>query len=88
MEKGLKFHKKRFDSQPVYSKEYLKTKVKHYDKVNTIFYENKILKDCTLCLFVNNINRFCLKNRQIYHYQQFFSEECKYNAKENKMSNL
>lgn len=64
MEKGQKFNKKRFDSQPVYGKEYLKTKIKYYDnKANIMFYENKILKHCTLCLFANNINRFCLKNR-------------------------
>ena len=49
-----KFGKKlaiEFNSEPVYNKKYLKTKIKSFEgKINTNFYGNKIAKEVSECI--------------------------------------
>ena len=48
--------KKEFDSEPLYNKIYLKTKIKSYKgKINTNFHNNKIPKEDSQCIFLSVI---------------------------------
>ena len=48
--------KKEFNSEPVYNKKYLKTRIKSYKgKINTNFLNNKIPKEGSQCIFLSVI---------------------------------
>ena len=73
--------KKEFDNEPVYHKEYLKTKINsHCDEV-TDFYNKEIPKvDCNhTCLAVISLD-FALKEDGNF-YLQVFLKKCKYTEK-------
>ena len=69
--------KKEFDSEPVYNKEYLQTKVKSHGDEVTGFYDKKNLKVDSnhTCLAVISLD-FALK-KDDNHYPQVFLKECK-----------
>ena len=70
--------KKGFDSEPVYNKEFLKTKIKsHADEV-TDFYDKKIPKVDSnhTCLPVISLDSALEKDEN--YYPQVFLKECKY----------
>ena len=70
--------KKEFDSQPVYDKNYLKTKVKSHGNEVTDFYDKKISKldSNHTCLALISLCS-ALKKGDNYYLQVFF-KECKY----------
>ena len=73
--------KKEFDSEPVYSEKYLKAKVKSNNvKINTNFYNNKILKGGSqfICLSVVLMDSAFRTGKNSY--LQVILEECKYVA--------
>ena len=69
--------KKEFDSEPVYNKNYLKTKIKSHGDEVADFYNKKIpkLDSNHTCLAVISLE-FALKKDGNY-YQQVFLKECK-----------
>ena len=77
----------KFNSEPVYDKIYIKTKVKEFGSViKTNFLSNKIPKknkDCTwiACITIDSGMKIEKKN-----YPQDFLEECKYKIKKTKIS--
>ena len=79
---------KKFDSEPVYNKKYLRTKIKLSckGKVNTNFDNNKILKEGSqfTCLSGKLIDLVYRKDKNFY--LKIFSEQCKYVVKEKKIS--
>ena len=82
-EKASNAIKRELDSNLVYNKKYLRTKIKSYDgKINTNFQINKIPKEDTtfICLAVISID-FIFRGGKNY-YPQVFLEECKYVIKE------
>ena len=70
--------KKEFDSEPVYNKNYLKTKIKSHGDEVTDFYAKKIpkLDSNHTCLTVITLDS-ALKKGDNY-YPQVFLKECKY----------
>ena len=73
--------KNEFDSEPVYNKEFLKTKTKsHVDEV-TDFSDKKIPKanSSHICLAVISLDSALKKDGN--HYPQAFLKECKYTEK-------
>ena len=70
--------KKEFDSEPVYNKEFLKTKIKSHGDVITDFYDKEIpkLDSNHTCLAVISLES-ALKTDDNY-YPQLFLKECKY----------
>ena len=70
--------KREFDSEPVYNKEYLKTKIKSHGDEVTDFYDKEIFKVGSnhTCLVVISLD-FVLKKDESY-YPQVFLKECKY----------
>ena len=79
--------KKEFDGEPVYNEKYLKAKIKSYNgKTTQIFHNNKISKEGSqfICLSVILIDSVFRMGKN--YYPQVFLEECKYVAKEKKMS--
>ena len=70
--------KKEFDCEPVYNKEFLKTKIKYHGDEVTDFYDKKIPKVYSnhTCLAVISLNS-ALKADENY-YPQVFLTECKY----------
>ena len=70
--------RKEFDSEPVYNKNYLKTKIKSHGNEVTDFYDKKIPKlgARRTCLAVISLD-LALKRDDIY-YPQAFLEKCKY----------
>ena len=70
------WHKKEFDNEPVYNKEYLKTKINLM--VITDFYdkESPNVDSNYTCFAVINLD-FILKKDESY-YPQVFLKECKY----------
>ena len=76
------YHKKRFDSEPVYNEKYLKTEMKSYKgKFNTNSHNDKIPKEFH-CLSVDFIVFKTDKN----YYPQVFSEEYKCIVKEKQVT--
>ena len=76
--KSALIQKKKNNSEPVYNKEYLKTKIKsHHDEV-TDFYDKKIPKMDSnhTCLAVISLNSALKKDDN--YYLQVFLKECKY----------
>ena len=78
--------KKRFDSEPLYSEKYLKTKIKNYEgKIKTNFDNDKILKEGSQCIYLSVIlTDFVFRIGKNY-YPQVLLGECKYVVVENKM---
>ena len=70
--------KKEFDSEPVYNKEFLKTKIKSYADEVTDFYDKKIPKVDSnhTCLPVISLDSAVKKDEN--YYPQVFLKECKY----------
>ena len=78
--------KKRFDSESVYNKKYLRTKMKSYEgKISTNFHGDKMAKEESqgICLSVILIDSVFRTGKN--YYSQVFLEECKYVVKEKKM---
>ena len=78
---------KEFDSNPVYNKKYIKTKVKSYKgKINTNFHNNEISKEGSefICESVILLDSVYKKDKN--YYPQVLLEECKYVVKERKKS--
>ena len=76
--KDKKKKKKKIDSEPVYNKEVLNTKVKsHGDKV-TVFYDKKVpmVDPNHSCLARSSLDSALKKDRN--YYPQAFSNNCKY----------
>ena len=73
--------KKEFDREPVYSKNYLKTKRKSHGDEVTDFYDKKIpkLDSNHTCLAVISLDSALKKDDN--YYPQVFLKECKYNEK-------
>ena len=70
--------KKEFDSEPVYSKKILKTKIKSHGDEVTDFYDKRILKvdSNNTCLAVISLDSALKKDDN--YYSQVFLKECKY----------
>ena len=70
--------KKEFDSDPVYNKDYLKTKIKSHGDEVTDFYDKKIpnLGSNDTCLAV--ISLYSALKKDDNWYPQVFLKECKY----------
>ena len=70
--------KKEFDSEPVYSKEFLKTKIKSHGDEVTDFYDQKMPKvdSSHSCLAVVSLDSAHKKDEN--YYLQAFLKECKY----------
>ena len=70
--------KKEFDSEPVYNKYYLKTKIKSHGNEVTDFYDKKIrnLDSNHTCLAVISLDSALQKDGN--YYPQVFLKECKY----------
>ena len=68
--------KKESDSEPVYNKNYLETKVKSHGDEATDFYDTKILKldSNHTCLAVKSLNSALKKDGN--YYPQVFLKEC------------
>ena len=78
---------KEFDSNPVYNKKYIKTKVKSYKgKINTNFHNNEISKEGSefICESVILLDSVYKKDKN--YYPRVLLEECKYVVKERKKS--
>ena len=78
--------KKGFDRDPIYNSKDFKNKIKSYEeKVNTNFHNDKVLKECSLCICLSVVLiDFVLKMGKNY-YSQVLLEECKHVGKETKM---
>ena len=78
-EKASNAIKRELDSNLVYNKKYLRTKIKSYDgKINTNFQINKIPKQDTTFIYLAVISiDFIFRGGKNY-YPQLFLEECKY----------
>ena len=71
--------KKDFDREPVYNKEFLRTKIKSHGDEVTDFYDKKIRKVNSNCLAVITLDPAL--NKDGNYYPQVFLKECKYNEK-------
>ena len=67
--------KQEYDSEPVYNKECLKTKMKSHDDEVTNFYDKKVDSNHS-CLAVISLDSVLKKHEN--HYQQVLLKECKY----------
>ena len=67
--------KQEYDSEPVYNKECLKTKMKSHDDEVTNFYDKKVDSNHS-CLAVSSLDSALKKHEN--HYQQVLLKECKY----------
>ena len=78
---------KGFDSEPLHSEKYLKTKIKFFsDKINTHFYDNWIPKVVSHCGFLSVILITTVVKMGKNYYPQIFIEEGGYIVKEMKMN--
>ena len=70
--------KKEFNSEPVYNKNLLKTKIKSHDDEVTDFYDREISKvdSPNICLAVISLGSALKKDEN--YYPQVFLKECKY----------
>ena len=69
--------KKDFDREPVYNKEFLRTKIKSHGDEVTDFYDKKIRKVNSNCLAVITLDPAL--NKDGNYYPQVFLKDCKYN---------
>ena len=80
---------KKIDSQPVYNKDYLKTKIKSSNgKINTNFYSNKIPKEGSQCICLSVILIDSVYGKAKSYIPQVLLEECKYAVKKRLLSLL
>ena len=80
--------KKEFDSNPVYIKKYLRTKIKSYKgKINTNFHNNKIPKEGSHYTYLSVIFLDSIFETGINYYSQVSLKECEYVIKEKKIHN-
>ena len=78
--------RKGFDSGHVYNENYLKAKVKSDNgKINTNFYNNKILEKGSHCICLSTILIDFVSRTGENYYPQLFLEECKFVVKEKKI---
>ena len=78
----------KLSSDIIYDDQYIKTKVKTFTTVKTLFDndeipEGKVEYECIPCISVDSV----LKIEKKY-YPQVYSEQCKYKAKERKIKNI
>ena len=79
--------KKEFDSTPVYNENYLKTKIKPYNrKIDRNVHNNKTPKEGSQSIYLSVILIDLVYRKNEDYYPQVFLEECKYAVKEEKMS--
>ena len=79
--------KKEFDSEPVFDEKYLKAEIKFYNgKINRNFHNTKIRKERSqfICLSVILIGSAFRRGKN--YYPRVFLGECRYVAKEKKIS--
>ena len=79
--------KKEFNSEPVFDEKYLKAEIKFYNgKINRNFHNNKIRKERSqfICLSVILIGSAFRRGKN--YYPPVFLGECRYAAKEKKIS--
>ena len=79
MEKGWKFLKIKFDSEPVYgrSDKHIKTKIKLFDgSANTNFQDKKLPKEKVSCKSLTKIMLDSVIRAKKKHYPQTLLEEC------------
>ena len=89
MEKSQQHYQKRIWQQTCMQWKSIKTKVKYYNgKINTNFYNNKIPKEGSQCIFLSVVLTDSVYKEDKSYYPQVFLEECKYVAKEEKMYKL
>ena len=68
-----------YDNEPVYNKEYLKTKIKSHADEATDFYDKQIPKVDSNHTYLAVISlNFVLKIHESYYPRVFFIKECKY----------
>ena len=80
-------NEKEFDSEPVYNKKYLKTKIISYDgRKNTNFHNNEMFKEGSHCVYSSVILIDSVFKMAKNYYLQVYLEECKYVVKENMMN--
>ena len=70
--------KNKFDSEHVYNKQFLKTKVKSYGDEVTDFYDKEIPKVDSNHTFLAVISLDSALNKDGNYYRQVFLKECKY----------
>ena len=75
-------------SDVIYDKQYIKTKVKTFKMVKTLFSddiipEEKIEHECIPCISVDSVLKIDKK-----YYPQVYLEQCKYNVKKRKIKSL
>ena len=75
-------------SDVIYDDQYIKTKVKTFKMVKTLFSddiipEEKVQSECISCISVDSVLKIDKK-----YYPQVYLEQCKYKAKERKIKNL
>ena len=72
----------------MYDTKYIKTKIKVYNnKINTIFYGNKIPEDSKYCNCLSATLLDSVVKIDNDYYSQIFLEECKYVVKKKKLMN-
>ena len=76
--KSVLISKTEFDSEPVYNKEFLKTKIKSHDNEVKDFYDKKFLREAHNLAVINLDS--ALKKDDNY-YLQVLLKECKYTEK-------
>ena len=70
--------KKELDSEPVYNKEYLRTKIKSHGDEVTDFYDKKISEVGSNHTFLAVVNLDSAPKKDDNYYLQVFLKECKY----------
>ena len=73
--------KKEFDSEPVYNKEFFKTKIKSHSDVVTDFYDKKLPKVESNHTCLAGISLDSALKKDDNYYPQVFLKECKYTEK-------
>ena len=83
-----KSNKERFNSEPVYDKKYIKTKIKAYNnRIITNIQGNKRQEDNDYCTYLPVILLDSVVKTGNGFYPQIFLEECKYAVKKKKIMN-
>ena len=86
--KSLKLSEK-FDSKPVYSEKYLKTKIRSCNgKIITYFHNNDIRKEGSQCICLSVILIDLVYRKAKDYYPQVFLGECKYVVKKKRRLSL
>ena len=77
--KSVLIYKKEFDSEPIYNKGFVKTKIKYHGNEITDFYDKNVLHVDSnyICLAVISLN-FALEKDGNYYSQVFLNTKCIY----------